>query len=168
MQRRFSLSWWAYTFPMTGAAIAAIEYVTAAPSWITRILAIMLSIVASCTVCGLFISTLLHTFVWNTLFQNDNAIAITARGTKETFSFEKATAMALNMDVFTLENEPLHKIVLHQIHHLLSSKHYPFHHKHSPPCNPPVSVSVSIPASDVPSSPFDASDTDSDSDPVRV
>lgn len=70
---------------------------------------------------ALFITTLLHAFVWKTLFQNDSAIAITARGTKtELFSFSKATAIALNTDVFTLENEPLHKIVLHHLHHLLS------------------------------------------------
>ncbi|KAG0606533.1 hypothetical protein M758_9G148700 [Ceratodon purpureus] len=138
---RFTLSWWAYTFPMTGAAIAAIEYLHATPSWITRILAMVLSAVSSCTVFALFITTLLHAVVWKTLFQNDNAIAITARGTKM-FSFRKATALALSTDVFTLENEPLHKIVRHHLHHLLSKEGRESKQKHLQ-VQVPVSISAS-------------------------
>lgn len=117
---RFTLSWWAYTFPMTGAAIASIEYSHAASSWITKILAIVLSSVSSATVFTLFITTLLHTFVWKTLFQNDSVIAINARGVKNSPLRSSRNMQLLDGELFTLENEPLHRIVLHHLTHLLS------------------------------------------------
>lgn len=144
--RRFTLSWWAYTFPMTGAAIAAIEYAHAAPSWITRVLAIVLSLTASVTVFGLFCTTLLHIFVWRTIFQNDNAIAITARGTKQ-YSLHKIANMPPS--ILELENEPLHKIVLHHLHHLLGHHEFSLkrgichqQHQHGNTSGP-VSISAS-------------------------
>ncbi|CAM6051018.1 unnamed protein product [Sphagnum compactum] len=76
---RFSISWWAYTFPMTAAAIASVQYTTAANSWITQGLAIILSVTASITVFILFCSTILHAIVWKSLFPNDLAIAITVK-----------------------------------------------------------------------------------------
>lgn len=79
---RFSISWWAYTFPMTAAAIAAIQYANVASSWFTRILALGLSVISTITVFILLCSTLLHAFYWRSLFPNDMAIAITAHKPK--------------------------------------------------------------------------------------
>jgi hypothetical protein len=79
---RFSISWWAYTFPMTAAAIAAIQYANVESSWFTRILAFGLSVISTITVFALFCSTLLHAFYWRSLFPNDMAIAITAHKPK--------------------------------------------------------------------------------------
>lgn len=74
---RFSLTWWAYTFPMTGAAIATIRYSNdAITNWVTRSLAIFLSAVATITVLGLLVTTLIHAFVFRSLFPNDISIAI--------------------------------------------------------------------------------------------
>lgn len=76
----FSISWWAYTFPMTMASIAAILYChEEAPSWIARGLAIGLSFVSSAAVFILCCLTLLQAFVWRSLFPNDLAIAITVQ-----------------------------------------------------------------------------------------
>ncbi|CAA6673608.1 unnamed protein product [Spirodela intermedia] len=74
---RFSVAWWSYTFPMTTASLATIKYAEAVPSIITKGMALALSIVSSAMVFILFVSTLLHAFVWRTLFPNDLAIAIT-------------------------------------------------------------------------------------------
>lgn len=75
---RFSIAWWAYTFPMSAAAIASIHYAEAVPSNITRGLAVSLALIASITVVGLSCVTLLHAILWRSLFPNDMAIAITA------------------------------------------------------------------------------------------
>ncbi len=64
---------------MTAAAIASVQYTTAANSWITQGLAIILSVTASITVFILFCSTILHAIVWKSLFPNDLAIAITMK-----------------------------------------------------------------------------------------
>ncbi|KAH9612398.1 hypothetical protein KSS87_014423 [Heliosperma pusillum] len=76
---RFSVAWWSYTFPMTTASIATIKYAEEVPSITSKGLALSLSFMSSTMVVILFISTLLHGFVWNTLFPNDLAIAITKR-----------------------------------------------------------------------------------------
>nr|GMD99109.1 guard cell S-type anion channel SLAC1 [Ipomoea batatas] len=76
---RFSVAWWSYTFPMTTASIATIKYAEQAPSVISKGLAVTLSFMSSTMVFLLFISTLLHAFVWCTLFPNDYAIAITKK-----------------------------------------------------------------------------------------
>ncbi|KAG8084797.1 hypothetical protein GUJ93_ZPchr0010g9469 [Zizania palustris] len=74
---RFSLAWWAYTFPMTGAAIASIRYSTEVDNAFTKVLCVALSVVATLTVTGLFATTMVHAFVLRKLFPNDIAIAIT-------------------------------------------------------------------------------------------
>nr|CAB3463499.1 unnamed protein product [Digitaria exilis] len=80
---RFSLAWWAYTFPMTGAAIASIRYSTeVVDNTFTRALCVALSAVALLTVTGLFVTTLVHAFVLRKLFPNDICIAITERKMK--------------------------------------------------------------------------------------
>lgn len=76
---RFSLAWWAYTFPMTGAAIATIRYSNEATNIVTRTLAIILSAVSTLTVTALLVTTIIHAFVLHDLFPNDNAIAISDR-----------------------------------------------------------------------------------------
>ncbi|PIN18282.1 hypothetical protein CDL12_09052 [Handroanthus impetiginosus] len=76
---RFSVAWWSYTFPMTTASIATIKYAEEVPSVISKGLALTLSFMSSTMVSILLVSTLLHAFVWQTLFPNDLAIAITKR-----------------------------------------------------------------------------------------
>ncbi|XP_020548433.1 guard cell S-type anion channel SLAC1 [Sesamum indicum] len=76
---RFSVAWWSYTFPMTTASIATIKYAEQVPSVVSKGLALTLSFMSSTIVSILLVSTLLHAFVWKTLFPNDLAIAITKR-----------------------------------------------------------------------------------------
>ncbi|KAL2902322.1 Guard cell S-type anion channel SLAC1 [Bienertia sinuspersici] len=75
----FSVSWWSYTFPMTTASIATIKYAEQVPSVASKGLALSLSFMSSTMVAILLVSTLLHGFVWKTLFPNDLAIAITKK-----------------------------------------------------------------------------------------
>ncbi|KAL6132094.1 hypothetical protein ACLB2K_070465 [Fragaria x ananassa] len=75
----FSLAWWAYTFPMTGAAVATIRYSNEVTTVATQALAVILSIIATLVVFALFIRTVLHAFVLQDLFPNDLAIAISNR-----------------------------------------------------------------------------------------
>ena len=76
---RFSLAWWAYTFPMTSAAIATMLYASAVTTVLTRALAVGLSGIASVTVTGVLVATMYHAFVRRDLFPNDVSIAITQR-----------------------------------------------------------------------------------------
>ena len=73
---RFSLAWWAYTFPMTSVAIATAVYASAVTNVLTRALAVGLSAVASVTVAGVLVTT---AFVRKDLFPNDVSIAVTQR-----------------------------------------------------------------------------------------
>ncbi|KQK07006.1 S-type anion channel SLAH3 [Brachypodium distachyon] len=79
---RFSLAWWAYTFPMTGAAIASIRYATVVDNLFTKTLCLVLSALATLTVTALFATTMVHAFVLGNLFPNDISIAITDRKMK--------------------------------------------------------------------------------------
>ncbi|MQL93708.1 hypothetical protein Taro_026354 [Colocasia esculenta] len=79
---RFSLAWWAYTFPMTGAAIATIRYSMEVKNSLTLALSLALSAVSTFTVTALLAATVVHAFVLRDLFPNDNAIAITERRTR--------------------------------------------------------------------------------------
>nr|CAB3464327.1 unnamed protein product [Digitaria exilis] len=76
---RFSLAWWAYTFPMTSAAIATTLYASAVTTVVTRALAVGLAGIASVTVTGVLVATMYHAFVLRDLFPNDVSIAITQR-----------------------------------------------------------------------------------------
>ncbi|GMY07348.1 S-type anion channel SLAH2-like [Fagus crenata] len=80
---KFSLAWWAYTFPMTGAAIATIRYSNEVTSVLTQALSVILSVAATLTVTALLITTILHAFVLQDLFPNDIAIAISDRKPKQ-------------------------------------------------------------------------------------
>ncbi|KAJ6868259.1 S-type anion channel [Populus alba x Populus x berolinensis] len=76
---KFSLSWWAYTFPMTGAAIATIRYSNEVTNVVTQVLAVIFSAVSTLTVSALLVSTIVHAFILQDLFPNDIAIAISNR-----------------------------------------------------------------------------------------
>ncbi|CAN1834008.1 Guard cell S-type anion channel SLAC1 [Linum perenne] len=76
---RFSVAWWSYTFPMTTASVATIKYAEHVPGIPSKVLALALSFMSTTMVVVLFVSTLLHAFVWRTLFPNDLAIAITKK-----------------------------------------------------------------------------------------
>lgn len=90
---KFSLAWWAYTFPMTGAAIATIRYSSEVPNILTKALAVALSAIATLTVTALLVSTIIHAFVLRDLFPNDMAIAISERRPKSTKKwFHRRTA----------------------------------------------------------------------------
>ena len=79
---RFSLAWWAYTFPMTGASVATITYATEVTNVLTQALSIGLSGIATVTVAGLLVTTVFHAFVLRDLFPNDVSIAITRKKPK--------------------------------------------------------------------------------------
>ncbi|OEL21922.1 S-type anion channel SLAH3 [Dichanthelium oligosanthes] len=76
---RFSLAWWAYTFPMTSAAIATAIFASEVTNVLTRALAVGLACVASVTVAGVLAATMYHAFVLRDLFPNDVSIAIRRR-----------------------------------------------------------------------------------------
>ncbi|XP_074568697.1 LOW QUALITY PROTEIN: S-type anion channel SLAH3-like [Curcuma longa] len=73
---RFSLAWWAYTFPTTAFSIATIKYSMVVMNSFTRTLVVFFSGISAFTVCVLSISTIFHAFVLRDLFPNDVAIAI--------------------------------------------------------------------------------------------
>ncbi|KAG6426547.1 hypothetical protein SASPL_110772 [Salvia splendens] len=79
---RFSLAWWAYTFPMTGAAIATIRYSSAVDNAVTKTFAVILCLVATFIVAALLVVTVIHAFILGDLFPNDMAIAISERRPK--------------------------------------------------------------------------------------
>uniref|UniRef100_A0A8I6W593 S-type anion channel SLAH2 n=2 Tax=Hordeum vulgare subsp. vulgare TaxID=112509 RepID=A0A8I6W593_HORVV len=87
---RFSLSWWAYTFPMTGASIASIRYATVVDNAFTKALCLGLSLLATLTVTGLFATTMVHALVFHNLFPNDIAIAITDRKMKPIMELQES------------------------------------------------------------------------------
>ncbi|KAG8381217.1 hypothetical protein BUALT_Bualt06G0099200 [Buddleja alternifolia] len=76
---RFSLAWWAYTFPMTGAAIATIKYSNVVTNVVTKSLTFGLCLVATLIVSALLVTTIIHAFVLRDLFPNDIGIAISER-----------------------------------------------------------------------------------------
>jgi len=103
---RFSLAWWAYTFPMTGASVATITYATEVTNVLTRALSIGLAGISTVTVAGLLVTTVFHAFVLRDLFPNDVSIAITRK--KPKFSKILAHFRSSNSDmkelIFSLSN----------------------------------------------------------------
>ncbi|XP_024515181.1 S-type anion channel SLAH2 isoform X2 [Selaginella moellendorffii] len=75
---RFSISWWAYTFPLGAAAIATIHYYSAVTCTLTRFLVVALSLASVLVVVSIFVTTLACACLYGTLFPNDQAIAITS------------------------------------------------------------------------------------------
>ncbi|XP_031095497.1 S-type anion channel SLAH2-like [Ipomoea triloba] len=78
----FSLAWWAYTFPMTGAAIATIRYSSAISTTVSKILAVIFCAISTLAVTALLVTTIIHAFVLRDLFPNDSAIAVSERRPK--------------------------------------------------------------------------------------
>ncbi|CAN6331834.1 unnamed protein product [Urochloa humidicola] len=76
---KFSLAWWAYTFPVTSAAIATAAFATEVKNTLTRAMAVALAAVAVVTVAGVLVATVYHAFVRGDLFPNDVSIAIRRR-----------------------------------------------------------------------------------------
>ncbi|XP_027934734.1 S-type anion channel SLAH2-like isoform X2 [Vigna unguiculata] len=79
---KFSISWWAYTFPVTAAAIATINYTNQVTNVVTQALSVMLSLISTFIVTTVFVSTIVHAFVLRDLFPNDLAIATSERKRK--------------------------------------------------------------------------------------
>ncbi|MFS7909115.1 putative transporter protein SLAC1/Mae1/ Ssu1/TehA [Helianthus anomalus] len=73
---KFLLAWWACTFPMIGAAIVTIRYTSEVSNIVTKLLSVGLTTIATITVFGLLVTTILHAFVMRDLFPNDVAVAI--------------------------------------------------------------------------------------------
>ncbi|KAJ7524962.1 hypothetical protein O6H91_17G029700 [Diphasiastrum complanatum] len=78
---RFSIAWWAYTFPMAAASIATIHYSEKVPCLITQGLATALSFLSAAMVFTIFLSTC-RTCILADFFPNDVAIAITRKRRK--------------------------------------------------------------------------------------
>lgn len=78
------MAWWAYTFPMTGAAIATVRYSAVVTNVVTKSLTVALCLVATLVVTALLVTTIIHAFVLGDLFPNDIAIAISDRKPKTT------------------------------------------------------------------------------------
>jgi len=75
----------------TTASVTTIKYAENVPGVLSKGLALTLSFMSSTTVLVLLVFTLLHAFVWHTLFSNDVAIAMTKRRlVKEKKPFEEA------------------------------------------------------------------------------
>ncbi|XP_073131518.1 S-type anion channel SLAH2-like [Henckelia pumila] len=105
---RFSLAWWAYTFPMTGAAVATIRYSTAVTSTVTKTLTVALCIVATLTVAALLVITIIHAFVLRDLFPNDIAIAISERRPKTSLRWyhRRSGSADVNIQQFLKYSDP--------------------------------------------------------------
>lgn len=80
---RFSLAWWAYTFPMTAVATATIKYSGEVNGVATQVLSVVMSGAATLTVIGVLVLTVVHAFVQCDLFPNDVAIAISTEPPKQ-------------------------------------------------------------------------------------
>nr|VDD27111.1 unnamed protein product [Brassica oleracea] len=101
---RFSLSWWAYTFPMTGAAIATISYAAVVRNTMTKVLCVILCAIATLVVFALLVTTIIHVFVLGNLFPNDNAIAISNRPRSKQTNHHRWLEQFRNVSSETIEN----------------------------------------------------------------
>lgn len=73
---RFSLAWWAYTFPMTSASISTIRYATKVKNPFTQSMSIALSSISTVIVVTLILLTIFHGLVLRDLFPNDMSITV--------------------------------------------------------------------------------------------
>ncbi|KAG2316719.1 hypothetical protein Bca4012_067558 [Brassica carinata] len=101
---KFSLSWWAYTFPMTGAAIATIRYATVVRSTMTQVMCVILCAIATLVVFALLVTTIIHAFVTCELFPNDYAIAISNRPRPKQTSHHRWLDQLRNVSSENIEN----------------------------------------------------------------
>ncbi|KAI5073519.1 hypothetical protein GOP47_0011532 [Adiantum capillus-veneris] len=79
---RFNIAWWSYTLPLTIFTMATIQYSLEVKHPLTQIFARLLTILSSMIVLSLGVMTILHTFVWKSMFPNDMAIALQSSGIK--------------------------------------------------------------------------------------
>ncbi|EMS50810.1 S-type anion channel SLAH2 [Triticum urartu] len=79
---RFSLAWWAYTFPMTSVALATVLYASEVDNLVTRAMALGLSGIATMTIIVVLAATMYHALVRGDLFPNDVSITITKQRPK--------------------------------------------------------------------------------------
>ena len=100
---RFSLAWWAYTFPMTSAALATVLYASEVDNVTTRALAVGLSGIAAVTVAGVLTTTAYHALVRRDLFPNDVSIAITSEQ-RPKFNDLKLKELVLSIPNFCTTN----------------------------------------------------------------
>ncbi|CAI9775046.1 unnamed protein product [Fraxinus pennsylvanica] len=96
---RFSLAWWAYTFPMTGAAIATIRYSNLIMNPVTKSLTVVLCAVSTVTVSALLVTTIIQAFVLGNLFPNDIAIAISERRPKSRRQYHRRAGSSDTKDI---------------------------------------------------------------------
>ncbi|KAJ0248662.1 S-type anion channel SLAH3 [Hirschfeldia incana] len=101
---KFSLSWWAYTFPMTGAAIATIRYATVVRSTMTQVMCVILCAISTLVVSALLVTTIIHVFVLRDLFPNDYAIAISNRPRRKQTSHHRWLDQLRNVSSENIEN----------------------------------------------------------------
>lgn len=80
---RFSLAWWAYTFPMTTLSIATIMYTNEKRNSITQSVSLVLLLAATVTFTCLLVTTAFHAFVLQDLFPTDIAITISGQRPKQ-------------------------------------------------------------------------------------
>lgn len=102
---RFSLAWWAYTFPMTGASIATIKYSNEVTNIVTQSMCVLLCSIATFTVTALLITTIIHAFVRRDLFPNDIAIAISGKkppkASKIWHHFKNGTSVVKEVEILS-------------------------------------------------------------------
>ncbi|KAL1552799.1 S-type anion channel slah3 [Salvia divinorum] len=97
---KFSMAWWAYTFPMTAAALAAIKYSGAVTCRATQIKAVMLCLVATVAVAALLVNTVVHAVVHGDLFPNDMAIAISKRRPRRRWYHKRSGSSDSNIEKY--------------------------------------------------------------------
>lgn len=107
---RFSVAWWAYTFPMTAASVATIKYTEEVKCNATIALSLALSIISFTTVLTLFAATILHA-ISGSLFPNDLAIAITRKRHKSKVLKESKKKVA-NADLEQPHASPIHTFTM--------------------------------------------------------
>ncbi|ESQ54461.1 hypothetical protein EUTSA_v10024941mg [Eutrema salsugineum] len=109
---KFSLAWWAYTFPMTAVATATIKYSGEVTGIATQVLSVLMAGAATLTVISVLVMTVVHAFIKCDLFPNDVAIAISAERPKQKRWFKQLTNGSLGnsmrcLKVFDPEDEQI-------------------------------------------------------------
>ncbi|CAF2150418.1 unnamed protein product [Brassica rapa] len=106
---KFSLAWWAYTFPMTAVATATIKYSGEVTGLATQVLSIVMSGAATLMVIGVLVLTVVHAFVKCDLFPNDVAIAISAEQPKQKKWFKQLKNGSFGLKVFEMASKRILK-----------------------------------------------------------
>ncbi|CAN6915420.1 unnamed protein product [Brassica oleracea] len=104
---KFSLAWWAYTFPMTAVATATIKYSGEVTGLAAQVLSIVMSGAATLMVIGVLVLTVMHAFVKCDLFPNDVAIAISAEQPKQKKWFKQLKNGSFGLKVSDKEDNQI-------------------------------------------------------------